>query len=40
VLSKTRAASSSSQAGTIVAQSPSAGTSVQQFAQVTIYVGT
>jgi PASTA domain len=36
----TRQASSSSQVGTVVAQSPSAGASVQQYAQVTIYVGT
>jgi PASTA domain-containing protein len=36
----TRTAPSSNQAGDVVAQSPSAGTSVQQYAQVTIYVGT
>ena len=32
--------SSSQQRGTVVAQSPSSGVSVQQYAQVTIYVGT
>ncbi len=36
----TRKASSSSQVGNVVAQSPSAGSSVQQYAQITIYVGT
>jgi hypothetical protein len=39
ILSSTRKATTASQAGTIVAESPSPGTSVQQFAQVTIYVG-
>jgi serine/threonine-protein kinase len=40
VLTSTRKASSASQVGRVVAQSPAAGTSVQWFAQVTIYVGT
>jgi hypothetical protein len=36
----TRKATTSSQVGNVVAQSPASGTSVQQYAQVTIYVGT
>jgi hypothetical protein len=36
----TRPAPSSDAVGTVLAQSPSAGASVSQFAQVTIYVGT
>jgi beta-lactam-binding protein with PASTA domain len=40
VLTLTRKATTSSQVGNVVAQSPSSGTTVQQYAQVTIYVGT
>ena len=36
----TRKATTSSQVGNVVGQAPASGTSVQQYAQVTIYVGT